>query len=275
MSFISLGTEDQLQIRIPIQRSTGWAQELIEEFFQKVVEHDHSGNGKGVPLGAGALADNSVTNLSIRLNNNEFLRSRNTADDADIDIVKVNTSNEIELGASVVSLDISNNTTIGGDISIAGNTTVVGKSSSNTVNLSPLADPPTSPIEGDTYYDNGTNRTRGLYTYDGGVFNLPPSNASADLVVKIENGGNNDLNMDLDTQYLINRGATSASLVLQPPSSVPGRLLYVQANDIGTSASILGGGSISVNSNLKIGSGFPSMYLFISDGTRWTQIGQV
>jgi len=143
------------------------------------------------------------------------------------------------------------------------------------INLAPQANPPVSPVEGDTYYDNGTNRTRGVYTYDGASFTLPPSSPASDLVVKIENPGTNDLNMDLDTQLLINDGATSGTLVLQDPASVPGRLLYVRCNDIGTSASLVGGGSISVNSAKVIDNGFPKTYLFVSDGINWRQMGIV
>ena len=38
---------NKLLIEIPSKGDTGWADELKTKFFQKVVDHDHSGNGNG------------------------------------------------------------------------------------------------------------------------------------------------------------------------------------------------------------------------------------
>lgn len=45
------------------------------------------------------LAANAVTGATLRLANNEYLRARNQAGDADVEIVKVNTSNRIEFSS--------------------------------------------------------------------------------------------------------------------------------------------------------------------------------
>lgn len=45
------------------------------------------------------LAANAVTGATLRLANNEYLRARNQAGDADVEIVKVNTSNRIEFAS--------------------------------------------------------------------------------------------------------------------------------------------------------------------------------
>lgn len=156
MSFISLGTEDQLQIRIPIQRSTGWAQELIEEFFQKVVEHDHSGNGKGVALGVGSLGDNIVGSANIRLANGEGLRSRNGADDADLSILSVNSLDLVEFGSNIAALIVE-----------------------GILAQVPVSADPISPIEGQLQIADGTVRPAGLYSYVDGAWLASPNNVSA------------------------------------------------------------------------------------------------
>lgn len=45
------------------------------------------------------ITDNAVSETKVRLANNTFLRGRNAADSADINAVKVNASNEVEVGA--------------------------------------------------------------------------------------------------------------------------------------------------------------------------------
>lgn len=45
-----------------------------------------------------ALEDNAVNESKLRLSNNSFLRGRNQANSADVDVVKVNASDELELG---------------------------------------------------------------------------------------------------------------------------------------------------------------------------------
>lgn len=105
MAFIQLGTLDQLQISIPTKLTTNWADQLREDFFQKVVEHDHSGNGKGSQLGSAAFADDSLNQVKIRLQNDAFLRSRNAADSGDVNIIKVDTEDEIVIGARVKDID--------------------------------------------------------------------------------------------------------------------------------------------------------------------------
>lgn len=47
------------------------------------------------------IEDNAVDGQKARLSNNQFLRGRNAADSADVNIVKVNGSNQLEMGAEV------------------------------------------------------------------------------------------------------------------------------------------------------------------------------
>jgi len=58
----------------------------------KISLHDHTGGGLGTQIGASALAANAVGSAALRLANNDSLRARNAAGSADINVVKVNTS---------------------------------------------------------------------------------------------------------------------------------------------------------------------------------------
>lgn len=151
MGYITLGQETELQIKIPTKLTTNWADELKEHLFKVLVKHDHSGmNGMGVALSGDSFLENSVSDLAIRLRNNEYLRARNAADTGDINILKVNASDNIEFDASIDSLDVVNNITVGG-----------------TLNIPTLSAAPVSATEGDLYIDDGTTNPKGIYTYDG------------------------------------------------------------------------------------------------------------
>lgn len=150
MGFITLGTLDDLQVQIPTKGTTGWADTLKDELFQKIVDHDHSGNGTGRKLGAGSIEDNVITDLNIRLRNDEFLRSRNAADDGDIDILKVSGLDVIEFGANI-----------------------------SRISLTPVNTDPASPVAGQLQVSDGTARPAGLYSYDGASWLAAPNNVTA------------------------------------------------------------------------------------------------
>lgn len=108
MAFITLGTTDDLQIQIPTKRTTAWADTLKNEFFIKVVEHDHTGGGRGRQLGGASLADNTITAAKIRLLNDEFLRATDSAGTGDVSLIKANSSDQIEFGADIASANVLN-----------------------------------------------------------------------------------------------------------------------------------------------------------------------
>lgn len=82
--------------------------------FQKIAEHDHTGSGKGKQIGTGAIVNDSVTGTKVRLDNQEYLRGRNFADSANLNIVKVNASDLMEFGLTAENFNIKNNTYITG-----------------------------------------------------------------------------------------------------------------------------------------------------------------
>jgi hypothetical protein len=106
MSTEVLGTSAQLQITIPRARTRDWAVSIRNNCFQKIVEHDHSGvSGKGIQLATAAIAADAITGLKILLANDQYLRARNAADNADVNIVKVSSGNEVVFGTTIATAD--------------------------------------------------------------------------------------------------------------------------------------------------------------------------
>jgi hypothetical protein len=63
---ITLGTTAKLQLKVPAQGETNWANDFKTEFAQKIVDHDHTGvDGKGSKIATAALEDNAVTTAKI------------------------------------------------------------------------------------------------------------------------------------------------------------------------------------------------------------------
>jgi len=110
MPYIILGTSDQLQIQTPTQGTTDWASTLQTQTFLKIAQHDHSGSGNGSQLGSGSLLADAVTGAKIRLANDEYLRARNNADSANLNLLKANTSDKIVFGTDIADINLTNNT---------------------------------------------------------------------------------------------------------------------------------------------------------------------
>ena len=111
MPFITLGTSSQLQIVVPTIGSTSWADTMRTDTFLKIAEHLHTGAADGAQLGTGSFSADSVTGTKIRLANQEYLRSRNAAGSGDINIIKINASDKIELGVNVSAASIEDTIT--------------------------------------------------------------------------------------------------------------------------------------------------------------------
>lgn len=85
-----------LTLTIPSKGDTNWENSIRTQCFQKISEHDHTGGGKGVQIGANAFADNAINDAKIRLRNNQYLRARNNANSADVNLLRINASDLIE-----------------------------------------------------------------------------------------------------------------------------------------------------------------------------------
>lgn len=92
-----------LTITIPTLGETNWDQTIKLSCFQKISEHDHTGGGKGVQISTAAIADDAVTAAKFRLANDTYLRARNAANSADINLVKINASNNAEIGVATLA----------------------------------------------------------------------------------------------------------------------------------------------------------------------------
>ncbi len=107
MAFTQLGTPSQLQFKIPTKNTTNWSDQLKSDFFQKLVEHDHSGTGgRGTQLASGAIQDNAINQVKIRLDNATFLRSRNAADTGDVSLIGANADDKIVFGTDIAVIPV-------------------------------------------------------------------------------------------------------------------------------------------------------------------------
>jgi hypothetical protein len=110
MAYILLGTSSQLQIKVPTIGSTDWADVMRTDTFLKIAQHQHTGSGDGSQLGTGSILADAVTGAKIRLDNNEFLKARNQLNTANINMLKVNTSDDIEFEAEIAVAILKQNT---------------------------------------------------------------------------------------------------------------------------------------------------------------------
>lgn len=152
MPFIPIGdpSGNVLAFEIPSKRDINWADELRTKFFTVVSNHDHSGAGKGKKIGPGSLEENAVRGLTFRLENDTYARGRNAADSADINIIKVNATDLLELGAKLTKPAIE-----------------------------PVSADPVSPVEGELQVSDGTARPAGVYVYVNGGWVAAPSALTA------------------------------------------------------------------------------------------------
>lgn len=104
---ISLG----LTLKIPDPGQTNWSALFRDDFAEPVSSHDHTGGGKGLQLGASSFSANAVNGSTLRLNNDQYLRARNFANSADLNTIKVNTSNKLIF--DLTNVDATTRTSLG------------------------------------------------------------------------------------------------------------------------------------------------------------------
>jgi hypothetical protein len=101
-----------LTIKSPTRGTKNYEETLRTDTWQKISEHDHTAGGKGNQLGTGALVDDAVTDAKLRLRNNFYLRARNAASNADVDTIKLNTNDHLQIAPhlhSARTVALSNN----------------------------------------------------------------------------------------------------------------------------------------------------------------------
>lgn len=134
MSYITLGAASELQIKVPSNGFTGWGDVMRTDTFLKIATHLHTGAGDGSILGTSSLLADAVTGAKILLSNNEYLRGRNAGDSADIDIVKIDTADNVVVNvdriASRSTASLADNT------AVAATTGIITLSSNESVYIS-------------------------------------------------------------------------------------------------------------------------------------------
>lgn len=141
---ITLGNNTSLILEVPSKGETGWADSLRANGWQKIVDHDHS-TGKGVRIGTAGIADNAINGTKLRLQNAEWIRARNAANTADINVIRVNSSDVIEFSGDVAPGDNTVSTVKLQDnavttAKIADNAITNAKVADNAVNTAEIAD---------------------------------------------------------------------------------------------------------------------------------------
>ena len=114
MAFVTLGSGDNLIIKVPTIGTTDWADTMRTDTFLLIATHDHTGSGSGDKINTGGLAADAVTGAKIRLDNNEYIRARNAADSANINTIKINASDQLALGADLANLAMISDTYLTG-----------------------------------------------------------------------------------------------------------------------------------------------------------------
>jgi hypothetical protein len=92
MSYILVGSTDSMQLQLPSKGTTNWEQTLRLGTFQPLAVHDHV-HSNGVSAGRGA----PITDLSLLLNNGGYLLGRNAANSANVEILKINATDLVEI----------------------------------------------------------------------------------------------------------------------------------------------------------------------------------
>ena len=117
----------------PSEGDTSWAS-VEDAKHIRISQHDHTGGGMGTQIGTSALAADSVNATKIRLGNNTALRARNALDNADINLLKLDTTNVLNL-QQVARLSSTESLSASGAISVATNITLLTGASSLSMTL--------------------------------------------------------------------------------------------------------------------------------------------
>ena len=114
MPFINIGSGSDLIVQLPTKRTQNWNDEYLTNFATPIAEHDHTGTGSGRLITTAAITADSVNGSKILLANLEYLKGRNAANSANINLIQVNASDKINIGADLANAALINDTYLGG-----------------------------------------------------------------------------------------------------------------------------------------------------------------
>lgn len=87
-----------ITITLPALGASNW-DTITTTAFTAISAHDHSGGGKGLQLSGAAFAADSFDDLKIKLRNNGPLRARNGAGTLDVNLLKLDATDNVELNS--------------------------------------------------------------------------------------------------------------------------------------------------------------------------------
>lgn len=108
MPFITIS--NGLTLKVPTRGTTDWDQEFLDNFATPISNHQHTGSGDGAQLGGGSIQDDSLDDRKIRLRNDQYFRSRNAAGAADVNLLKLNADDELEIDLPALIPGLRNKT---------------------------------------------------------------------------------------------------------------------------------------------------------------------
>lgn len=111
----------------PVKKDTNW-DGTADTALTEISAHDHSGSGNGVQLTSTAFANDALTGTKFRLDNAQYLRARNAANNADVNLLRLNSSDLLEI-ARVARFSSSETLVASGAISVTTNLTVLNGAS--------------------------------------------------------------------------------------------------------------------------------------------------
>ncbi len=111
----------------PVKKDTNW-DGVVDTALTKMSAHDHSGSGNGVQLTSLAFANDALTGSKFRLDNAQYLRARNAANSADVNLLRLDASDLLEI-ARVARLSSSETLVASGAVSLTTNLTILNGAS--------------------------------------------------------------------------------------------------------------------------------------------------
>jgi hypothetical protein len=111
----------------PVKKDTNW-DGTVDAALTAISGHDHTGGGKGAQINTSGLAADSVTGAKLRLDNAQYLRARNAAGSADVNLLRLDAGDLLDL-ARVLRVSSTETLAASGAISLTTSLTILNGAS--------------------------------------------------------------------------------------------------------------------------------------------------